>query len=405
MTTQKNVPWLTIIGMGEDGPKGLSPLAQEAIASAKHIMAGKRHLELLGETHAQTMVWPKPFSQGIEQLKQLRSQECVVIASGDPYWFGVGATLADHFEKGEVTCLPHPSSFSLAAAQMHWKIQEVQCISLHGRPLDQLRACLFHQARLLLLTSNGDSPTEIADILTDEGYGASTLTVLEHLGGDKQAVHSSTAETYQGPARALNVVAVEAIANSYTPHYGRLPGLPDSAFHHDGKLTKQEVRAVTLAQLRPVPGELLWDIGTGCGSIAIEWLRAAPHTKAIAFEPDNTRRARARGNAAGLGVPHLQLQGDKAPECLEGLAAPDAIFIGGGLTAPKMIESCVNLLKKNGRLVANAVTTEGEMELLKAHKAHGGELRRIAVSRAQTIGTLTGFRPLMTVTQWNWTKK
>ncbi|WP_068311612.1 bifunctional cobalt-precorrin-7 (C(5))-methyltransferase/cobalt-precorrin-6B (C(15))-methyltransferase [Polycladidibacter hongkongensis] len=398
-------PWLTIVGIGEDGPAGLSNVARAALENAQHIYGAARHFQLIGNTKAAQHPWPSPFKAGIEALGKRRGSPVVVLATGDPQWFGIGATLSRHIPAEEMLCLPHSSAFSLASAKLGWGLQEVDCLSVHGRPLDALRAALYPGGKLLLLTANGESPAQIADLLVDEGYGRSRLTVLEHLGGPKENLHSDLAEHFTANVADLNIVAVELEAGAFTPCYGRTPGLPDTAFNHDGKLTKQETRAVTLAKLRPLPGQTLWDVGAGCGSIAIEWLRAAPRTIAYALEPDTTRRARALANAAALGVPQLHLLEARAPEGLDALPEPDAIFIGGGLTAPQMIETCSARLKPSGRLVANAVTLEGEAILLSAYQKYGGELSRLAVSRASPVGTLTGWRPLMTVTQWNWTKQ
>lgn len=394
-------PWLTVIGLGEDGVAGLSPIARQALADAKRVFGGARHGDLVAPLGIEVETWPSPFHEGLDALLAERGKPVAVLASGDPMWFGIGSTLARSVPHDEMLVLPAPSSLSLAAARLGWPLQDVETLSLHGRPLDLLRAVLHPGARVLCLTSGARAAEEIADLLVDEGYGASRLTVLEHLGGPAERVLSGCAEGWRGEVAALNVVAVEAVAVRDTPLRPRLPGLPDDAFRHDGKITKREVRAVTLARLAPMPGALLWDIGAGSGAVAIEWLRAAPRSRAIALEPDDTRRATARANAAALGVPHLDLRPDAAPQGLDGLPAPDAIFLGGGLTAPGTLEAALAALRPGGRLVANAVTLESEAILLAAHARHGGELVRIAVSRAGAVGGMTGWRPLMPVTQWS----
>ena len=399
--TARPAPWLTVIGLGEDGVDGLSPIARQALADAKRVFGGARHGELVAPLGIEVETWPSPFHKGLEALLSARGEPVAVLASGDPMWFGIGSTLARSVPVEEMLVLPAPSSLSLAAARLGWPLQDVETLSLHGRPVDLLRAVLHPGAKVLCLTSGARAAEEIADLLVDEGYGASRLTVLEHLGGPAERILSGSAEGWRGEVAALNVVALEAVAVRDTPLRPRLPGLPDDAFRHDGKITKREVRSVTLARLMPMPGALLWDIGAGSGAVAIEWLRAAPRSRAIALEPDDTRRATARANAAALGVPHLDLRPDAAPVGLEGLPPPDAIFLGGGLTAPGTLEAALAALRPGGRLVANAVTLESEAILLAAHARHGGELVRIAVSRAGAVGGMTGWRPLMPVTQWS----
>lgn len=401
-------PWLTILGIGEDGVDGLSQAGRSALQAASLVYGGARHLELLQgnsvSTDCEMKAWPSPFSKGIEELAANRGQNTVVLATGDPQWFGIGATLHRRFSAEEIEVIPHLSAFSLAASRLGWPLQNVETISLHGRPLDTLRGFLYPGARIIALTSNGEAPGEIADLLADEGYGASTLTVLERLGGPQEKVTVCEAEEFSGKAAELNTVAIEAKPIPNTPVLSRTPGLPDSAFRHDGKMTKQEVRAVTLAKLAPISGQLLWDIGAGSGSIGIEWLRAAMNTKAIAIEPLEKRHVFIRGNAAALGTPQLQLVEGKAPEALDDLPQPDAIFVGGGLTSTDIIKTCFEALPSGGRLVANAVTLEGEQVLAQSWKKYGGELCRLAISRADPIGGLTGWRPMMPVTQWSLVK-
>ncbi|KZL19271.1 Precorrin-6Y C(5,15)-methyltransferase [decarboxylating] [Pseudovibrio axinellae] len=406
--TDRPAPWLTIIGIGEDGYDGLSEAAQCALSSATLVYGGARHLELvegkLANTSCQLKAWPSPFAKGIEELAANEGQNTVVLATGDPQWFGIGATLHRRFSADEIEVIPHLSAFSMAASRLGWPLQNVETLSLHGRPIDVLRGFLFPGARIIALTSNGAAPGEIADLLADEGYGISTLTVLEHLGGAKERISTCEAEVYSADAADLNTVAIEARSIGNTPVLSRSPGLPDSAFRHDGKITKQEVRAVTLAKLAPVPGQLLWDIGAGSGSIGIEWLRAAKNTKAVAVEPLEKRRVFLRGNAAALGTPDLKVVEGKAPEALTNLPHPDAIFIGGGLTSKDIVKTCFDALPSGGRLVANAVTLEGEQVLAESWKKFGGDLVRLSISRADPIGGLTGWRPLMPVTQWSLVK-
>ena len=394
-------PWLTVIGIGEDGLAGLSAIARAALEEAEIVYGGGRHRELAEIPDARFRSWPSPFHEGVAALLERRGRPTVVLASGNPMWFGIGATLARTIQANEMLVLPAPSSLSLAAARLGWPLGEVEILSLHGRPVDALRAVLHPGARILALTSGAKTPGEIADLLVDEGYGESRVVVLEHLGGPAERRLEARAEAFDEVVADLNVTAIEAVPVRDTPLRARVPGLPDDAFRHDGKLTKREIRAATLARLMPLPGALLWDVGAGSGAVAIEWMRAARGARAIGLEPHGERRAVARANAAALGTPGLELLDAGAPEGLEGLEAPDAVFLGGGLTAPGMIEAVLRALKPGGRLVANAVTLESEAVLLAAHARFGGELTRIAISRASPVGGMTGWRPLMPVTQWS----
>lgn len=394
-----SLPWLTLIGIGEDGV--LAPGGRDALNSADIVYGGARHLALAGDLPAEKRAWPSPFADVFGALEDLRSRPVAVLATGDPMWFGIGSTLVQRFDPQELTVLPSLSAFQLAASRMAWPLQDCECLSVHGRPVDLLRSALYPGARLLVLTSGSETPQQVADLLADEGYGRSRMTVLEHLGGAQERRTSGTAEDWSGEVAALHTLALDVIANPGTRLRARVPGLSDDAFRHDGKMTKQDIRAVTLAELKPHPGALLWDIGAGCGSVAIEWLRAANRTRAIGLEPHADRRKMAAENAVALGVPHLELINATAPEGLDGLARPDAIFIGGGLTVPGIIERSLEALSAGGRLVANAVTLESEAILLATFEKHGGSLKRLSVHRASPVGGLTGWRPLMPVTQWS----
>ncbi|MBN8180028.1 precorrin-6y C5,15-methyltransferase (decarboxylating) subunit CbiE [Roseibium aggregatum] len=395
-------PWLTLVGLGEDGV--LAPGGAEALAGADIVYGGNRHLELTGGITAEKRTWPSPFATVFEDLAALRQKRVAVLATGDPMWFGIGSSLLKHFPANELMVLPSPSAFQLAAARMGWALQETDCLSVHGRPVDLLRASLYPGARILCLTSNAETPRQVADLLADEGYGRSRMTVLEHLGGTRERCVAGTAEDWSAEVADFHTLALEVIADPGVRFRARTPGLADDAFRHDGKMTKQDIRAITLAELKPHPSALLWDVGAGCGSIAIEWLRAADRTRAIGLEPHVERRQMAAENAVALGVPHLELSDATAPEGLHDLPQPDAIFIGGGLTASGVIEACLAALGPGGRLVANAVTLESEAILLSAYQSHGGTLKKVSVHRASAVGGLTGWRPLMPVTQWSLTK-
>ncbi|MBO9420372.1 precorrin-6y C5,15-methyltransferase (decarboxylating) subunit CbiE [Labrenzia sp. R4_2] len=397
-----NAPWLTLIGLGEDG--SFSAAAQTALDGSEIVYGSARHFDLVPGIFGEKRLWPSPFAKVFEDMAALKGRSVAVLATGDPQWYGIGSSLARHFPSAEMTVFPAPSAFQLAAARLGWAVQECECLSVHGRPVDRLRCHLYPGAHLLLLTSNGHAPREIAKLLQDEGCGASRMTVLEHLGGEKEQVFSGVAHAWSEDAADFHTLGIEVVATPGAAVHSRVPGLPDEAFRHDGKMTKQEVRAVTLAALKPYPGALLWDVGSGCGSVAIEWLRAADRTKAIGLEPHKERRLMAAENASSLGVPHLDLIDATAPDGLHGLSEPDAIFIGGGLTADNMVEFCLSALKPGGTLVANAVTLESEAVLLDAYQKHGGDLKRLSVQRASAVGGLTGWRPAMPVTQWSFVK-
>jgi precorrin-6Y C5,15-methyltransferase (decarboxylating) len=391
-------PWLTVIGIGEDGFKGLGKNARHALLRASRIFGGQRHLDLLPPCiRGRRDTWPSPFS--IDPVLALRGEPVCVLASGDPMFFGVGASLVRQLPSDEMLILPAPSSCSLAAARMGWPLQEVVTLSVVARPIAALHAQLFSGVRLLVLSNDGHSPAAIAALLRERGFGPSRLTVLEHLGGAAERRIDGLAQAWGDPSIAdLNLVAIECIAETAAPRLSRLAGLPDSAFEHDGQLTKRDVRAITLARLAPVPGELLWDVGAGSGSIGIEWMRAHPSCRALAIEADEGRQALIEHNRDALGVPGLQLVRGKAPHALAGLEPPDAIFIGGGVTREGVLDTCWAQLKPGGRLVANAVTLQSEMTLMAWREQHGGELTRIHIAQAQPLGGFDTWRQALPIT-------
>jgi precorrin-6Y C5,15-methyltransferase (decarboxylating) len=333
-----------------------------------------------------------------------------VLATGDPLCYGVGTTLLRRFAPEECLILPAPSAFSLACARLGWPLDRVETLTLHGRPLELILARLYPGARILALSEGAATPAQVAELLVGHGLGDARLVVLEHMGGPRERRLEATAGAWTEPeVAAFNTLAVEIPADARMPAASRLAGLPDAAFLGDGQMTKREVRAATLAALAPWPGALLWDVGAGCGSIAIEWLRSDPRCRAVAVEHKPRRVGLIAGNAAALGVPTLGIVEGRAPAALEGLdlegrERPDAVFLGGGLDTEGLFEACWAALKPGGRLVANVVTLEGEARLLALREAHGGELSRIQVARAEPIGPFHGWRPLMPVTQWAATK-
>ncbi|WP_404405003.1 precorrin-6y C5,15-methyltransferase (decarboxylating) subunit CbiE [Pelagibacterium halotolerans] len=400
--------WLTIIGIGEDGLDGLPPATRTLITDAEIVFGGARHLGLVESLGLkETRRWQSPFETSIEEIVRLRNRKRVcVLASGDPFSHGVGATLAKRINASEMHVIPAPSAFSLAAARMGWALQDVTTLSLHGHPIALVLPHLHPGRRILALTSDGTAPGQIARLLSDNGFGPSPLTVLEALGGADEAVREVRADQYAlENVSPLNVLAIEVNAESHARVLPLTPGLNDDLFETDGQITKREVRAFTLSSLSPLRGQLLWDIGAGSGSVAIEWLLADPSLKAIAIEPDAARRARIAANATAFGVPGLEVKTGSAPEALAGLPTPDAIFIGGGGTDDGVLDAAIKALRIGGRLVANAVTLEMETLLSVVHRELGGTLTRIAISRAEPLGSMTGWRPAMPVTQWVWIKR
>jgi precorrin-6Y C5,15-methyltransferase (decarboxylating) len=401
-----SAPWLTIVGIGEDGLAGLGDAAKAAIARAEIVFGGARHLELAaGAITGERRAWLSPFERSVEAVLAARGRAVVVLASGDPFFHGVGVTLSRTIPRSEMIVLPAPSAFSLAAARMGWALQDAVCVSLHGRPLDLIRPHLHPGSRILALTSDSDGPAALAALLTETGFGASTFSVLEALGGARERVSTHRADRFALEAvDMLNVCAVEVAAGESARVLPFTPGRDDALFEHDGQITKREVRALTLSALAPRRGELLWDIGAGSGSIGIEWMLADPSLRAIAIEAVPERAARIRRNAAQFGVPGLAVVEGDAPAALAGLSAPDAIFIGGGGSEDGVLDAAVAALRPGGRMVANAVTTEMEAVLLTAQARLGGSLVRIDIARAAPVGRMTGWRPAMPVTQWSWIK-
>lgn len=398
--------WLSVVGIGEDGLGGLGQPARDAIARAEIVFGGARHLELASAAIAgEARPWPSPFSAAMEAVLAERGRAVCVLASGDPFHYGVAATLARHLDPSQMLVYPHPSAFSLAAGRLGWALQDITSLSLHGRPLDLIRPHLHPAARILALTSDQHGPAALAKLLTEAGFGISIVTVLEALGGPRERIRSQVAMNFGlDDIDPLNVCAVTAVPLPGARILPLTPGLDDALFEHDGQITKREVRALTLSALAPRRGELLWDIGAGSGSIAIEWLLADPTMKAIAIEADAERAGRIRSNAANFGVPDLQLMEGTAPQALAGLESPHAIFIGGGGSDPGVLDAAITALRPGGRLVANAVTLEMEARVLARHADLGGSLTRIDIARPSPVGSMTAWRPAMPITQWAWVK-
>jgi precorrin-6Y C5,15-methyltransferase (decarboxylating) len=398
--------WLSIVGIGEDGIDGLTPAAIRLVREAEIVFGGKRHLALAAALiKGAASPWPSPFERAIEAVLAQRGRRVCVLASGDPFFYGAGTMLAKHVPAQEMLALPAPSCFSLAAARLGWDLSTTTLLSLHGRALDLVRPHLHPGARVFALTSDHEGPAALARLLAQTGFGASRISVLEALGGPRERLRSAPAAGFNLCAiDDLNVVAIEVVAAPGARIIAYASGRGDDLFEHDGQITKREIRATTVSALAPRHGELLWDIGAGAGSVAIEWMLSHPSLRAIAIEARADRAARIRHNAAALGVPGLQIIVGKAPAVLKDLPPPGAIFIGGGASDPGMIEAAVAALACGGRLVVNAVTLATESLLIAQHAQLGGELIRIAVARAGTLGGTVGWRPAMPVTQWAWGK-
>ena len=402
--TPEAAPWLHVVGIGEDGLGGLSPATRAIVEAAEVIIGGDRHHVLSDSLAAERIAWPSPFDALIDRLVGLRGRRVVVLATGDPLWFSVGARIGRAIPPAQIVYHPQLSAFQLAAARMGWSMADVETLTVHGRPVEQMIAFIQPDARLLILTTGAETPARIAAFLTERGFGASRLTVLANMGGASERRFEATAEDWSHEVPAFNTLAVDCVAAPHAALLPRVPGLDDALFRSDGTMTKREVRAATLAKLMPMRGALLWDIGTGSGSVAIEWMRAARSARAIGIEPRADRRAMAAENALALGTPRLDLRDGAAPQALEGLPAPDAVFLGGGLSEATFAQAFA-ALKPLGRLVANAVTLESEQVLMALHRAHGGDLARISVERAEPVGRYRGWRPSMAVTQWSLVKR
>jgi len=393
---------IAVVGIGADGWAGLGDAARAAILGAEEIIGSARQLALLPpEATAATRAWPSPLAPLLDELAaRANGGPTCVLASGDPMLHGIGATLARRLGAERIAVHPQPSAFALACARLGWPAAEVELVSAVARPPEVVARALAPGRRIVAYVTGEDGAAQVARVLCERGYGPSRLVVLERLGAPEERVLESTARAFDEAADPLHTVAIECRPSPGIQPLARTPGLPDDAYEHDGQLTKRHVRALTIAALAPLLGELLWDVGAGAGSIASEWLRAEPGARAIAVEQDPERAARAAANALRLGVPELDVRAGRAPDALGGLPAPDAIFVGGGLTASGMLDACLAALRPGGRLVANAVTLEGEQLLAAARAAHGGTLTRIEIAHAEPLGGYTSWRPQRPVVQW-----
>jgi precorrin-6Y C5,15-methyltransferase (decarboxylating) len=395
-------PWLSIVGIGEDGLDGLSAAARQLLAGAELVAGGRRHLALVAALGKPVLEWETPFAASIPKLLAHRGKRVVALCSGDPFWYGAGSVIADAVPAAETVVVPVASTFAWAAARLRWRLDDTITLGLHARPIELLRPHLRTGARLIVLARDGAAPALIADYLIGLGFGPSRLTVLEALGGSSERIRATTAAEFAlDDVRSPVALAIEAVAEPGARIIPRVAGLPDDLFKHDGQLTKREIRAVSLSALAPRGGELLWDVGAGSGAIGIEWLLAHPANRAIGIEAREDRLGSARANAQALGVPHYDLRLGTVPDALQGLPTPDAVFIGGGASRDGVVDAAWQALPKGGRLVVNSVTLETEAILIAWQARHGGALLRLSVERAGPVGGRTGWRPAMPVVQWS----
>ena len=405
--------WLRIIGIGEDGWDDLAADSKELLYEAEIVFGGERHLKMIPEDwEGERIVWPSPIRDAVTKIVSWRPAESgsgkivAVMASGDPLCYGIAAKLLRHLPIEEIWIKPALTTFSLICSRVGWSLPDVETLTIHGRPVEMLHPFVQPGAKLLVLNKDEGSPKQTAKLLNARGFGKSRITVLEHLGGIKERQFSGKADSWNHPEGAtLNAMALECIPESNATILSRIPGLPDEAFFHDGQLTKREIRAVSLSRLMPVVDQVLWDVGAGCGSVAIEWMRTSPRCRAVAIEKSKSRLKLIEQNSQELGVPMLQIISGSAPEVLADLPAPDAVFIGGGLSSGNLLQTCWTALKPGGRLVANAVTLEGEQKLLQWQNENAGksgasgDLTRLSISRAEKIGRFQGWKEIRSVIQ------
>jgi precorrin-6B C5,15-methyltransferase / cobalt-precorrin-6B C5,C15-methyltransferase len=393
--------WLTIVGMGDDGFEGLTAKGKLALGGVDHVIGSTRLLNYVPSSKAKRHEWPQPFSEALARIEPLRGQKTAILATGDPMNYGVARKLLERIPKSEMEIIPHVSAFSLAAAHMGWSLPDCDTLTLHGRDVANVEAFIQPGVRLIALTSDETTIASVCARLVKRGFGKSEVTVLENLGGAGERHSSFTAIAVPNHEFSpLNTLAIHCQAGPDAKIWPRVAGLPDEAFIHDGKLTKREVRAATIAALAPAPDQLLWDVGAGCGSVAIEWMRSCRGCEAMAFEHAEDRLTMIAHNADALGAPRLKIVPGTAPGSFAGQPEPDAIFVGGGIDTQGVLETAWQRLKNGGRLVANVVTIEGEMHLYDFHAQHGGELVRMEVSTLQTVGPYRALKPRMAVTQY-----
>ena len=392
--------WLHVIGIGEDGIKSLSPCVQDILENAEIIIGGKRHHKISDSLTAKRLSWPSPFDALIKEIISFKGRKIVILVTGDPLWFSIGARLNRVFKNDEITFHPQLSAFQLMAVRMGWSLADTETLTAHGRPVEQLLSFFQPYQKMIVLTSGSETPNEVAKLLIERGFEKSEMTVFANMDGEKEERFDAIASEWKHNVPDFNTLAVKFICGPNSKISSKSSVLDDSEFINDGNITKKEVRAITISKLMPMRRALLWDIGLGCGSVSIEWMRSSYDCKAIGIEPKKERREMALKNANTLGAPRLEILDGSAPEALENLPRPDAIFIGGGFSL-QTFEICWQKLKPFGRIVINAITLETEGELLRLKALYGGELSKISIQKTESIGTRKGWRPYMPVTQWS----
>ena len=392
-------PWLSIIGLGEDGPDGLSPASRNALDNAEIVMGPPRHLKLLAACKAQLIEWPVPFADGIERLLPLRGQKVAMLVSGDPFWFGAGATVTQHLDQSEWVSFPSISTFSLVASRLGWSLQSTLCAGLHATPFESLRADLSDGLKAILLMRDGAAVGEFAGYLCQTGFEDSQLHILEALNGPRERIRSVRANGAI-PTDIQHPVCIGVEIKCGGASLPLSTGRSDSWFDNDGQITKRPVRALTLSALAPTAGEHLWDIGGGSGSISVEWCLSHPTNCATVIETRQDRSERIEQNARKFGLDRLKVVQTRAPEGLTELDPPNAVFIGGGLS-DDLLTSLVTLLPRGTRIVANSVTLESDALLTQWHKRLGGDLMRIELSSLSAIGPRRGWKAAYPHVQWS----
>ena len=391
---------IEVIGLSARGWSDLPERLRTLIQQAEVLLGSPRQLSLIPQfSDQQRLPWPSPLRKGLPRLlSEVARSRTVALASGDPLLAGIGSTLIEMLGAAEVRIRPAVSSVALARARMGWSEESTRLVRLRGDDLDVVRRDVFPGRRLIILSRDADSPAAVAQLLSDAGYGDSVITVLGDLDTDAESRIDMVARDWIGSVPALNVTCVRCAGSHAAASLA--PGLPDQVFDHDGQLTKRDLRASAMAHLMPRPGELLWDVGAGAGSIAIEWLRSDPGCRAIAVERDLDRVKRIRSNAEALGVPGLEVLHGQAPEVLASMSKPDAVFLGGGASGETLEHSWL-ALQPGGRMVVHAVTQETEMIVVDSWKRYGGELSRLSVEHLEPIGRYHGWRPARAVVQWS----
>ena len=390
-----------VIGVAEGGIASLPAEIRDRLAGMDLVVAAPRFRDGLPDG-PETIDWPSPFSDIFNVLSDNPDKSVALLTTGDPMWYGAGASLVRELGPDGCEVVPAVSGLQHAAARLGWPMAGCRVVSIHGRPVSGLVSALHPRARLLLIAQDGGSPMAAAKLLAARGYGAARMHVLAHLGGSDEARIDGTADGWtHDRVPDFHIIGIECPDAGLVPH-----GLaaPDSSFDNDGKLTKRDARASALAKLAPFPGAVLWDIGSGSGAVAVDFLRNAPRGIAYAVDRNQTQLDRGNANAVTHGVTGFKPICGDAAEQIASLPRPDAVFIGGGMSE-QVISAAQVALRPGGCLVAHAVTIESESVMVAAWQRAGGDLVRLSVQHADPVGGFHGWRPLMPVTQWCWHKQ